>query len=93
MGAGLQPSAVAAVVNLVPELAALPAAGKLPLREMEIVRELPSSAWPQPLARVLERNLAHEGELAGDPIRLPRTAGQRLVGSNFFQVALRYHLY
>ena len=79
MGVGLQPSVAAVGVNLVvPELAALPAAEKFP--EMEIVRELPSSAWPQPLGGVLGRNLAHEGELAGRQITLPRTAGQRLVG-------------
>ncbi len=90
MGAGLQPSVVAVVVNLVvPELAGLPAAGKFPLQEMEIV-ELPSSAWPKPLAGVEGKNLAHEGKLVGRQITLPRAAGQRLVGSNFFQVAFRH---
>jgi hypothetical protein len=74
VGAGLQPSAVAMAVNLVPELAGLLVAGSL--REMGIVRELLSSAWPQPLARVLERNLAHEGGRAGAQITLARVAGR-----------------
>ena len=88
VGSETQPSVVAAAVNLVvPELAVLPV---VPLQEMEIVREMPSSAWPQPSARVLGRNLVHEGELVGRQITLSRTAGQRLVGSNFFQVAFRH---
>ena len=76
VGSETQPSVAAVGANLVvPELAA---------------REMPSSAWPQPSARVLGRNLVHEGELVGRQITLSRTAGQRLVGSNFFQVALRH---
>ena len=68
VGAGLQPSVLAAVVNLV-----VPApAGKLPLWEMEIV-QLPSSAWPEPLAGVLG---IHEGELVGRQITLARVAGR-----------------
>ena len=73
-GSETQPLVVAAVVNLVvPELAVLPV---VPLREMEIVRELPSSAWPQPLAGVEGKNLVHEGALAGAQITPARVAGR-----------------
>ena len=75
VGAGLQPSVVAAVVNLV-VLAGLLVAGKFPLWEMEIVQELPSSAWPEPLGGVLGKNLAREGERAGAQITLARVAGR-----------------
>jgi len=76
VGSVAQPSAVAMVVNLVvPELAALPAAGKFLLREMEIVRELPLSAGliPSPMEG-LEGHI-QMGEPAEAQIMLARVAG------------------
>ena len=87
MGSVAQPSAVAMVVNLVvPELAALPAAGKSPLWEMEIVRELPLSAGLVPSATEGLEGHTQMGELAEAQIMLARVADRLPGHSNLFHL-------
>ena len=84
MGSVAQPSAVAMVVNL---LVLLPAAGKFPLWEMEIVRALPLFAGLVPSAMEGLEGHIQRGEPAEAQIMLARVAGRLPGHSNLFHLA------